>query len=256
MEKDRKHNDIEKISYEIYRPSKDTKLSFVCYLGRKNYKTKKRESYHKEYRYTYRDKYSDVNRMSSVKIKNNSALLLEDKNSDWSNDQSSIMIGIKHMPRLIRGLREIVNWFYEIEDLFILDKDEKLHFNKKYGKEINKKIRHFPKNRLLAFKPTVIIRDDDIEYEGVIMYMNTNSSRHFLTLDEVEALLYTIENFDMFQSAQLALNYIQRPDFGEYEIDMDNKNNDKPKPNSVSTKVKERKINVKKPSKGKILDNL
>lgn len=208
------YDNIEKVTSDIFKPSSNMILRHCVKLASRK-QDGRRELFHSEFTYMSSASYTDTKFLKSIKLKFNSYLLLEevDKHKDWTSKES-VMINVMGLVSLSRVLRKVTRWF-DMDDLYYLNKG-RLHLNPKYSKlsEIVK-----ISGKVLAFEPTVIIKDDE-EYEGVLMYVNNKTTTAKLTLDRLDALYYTIKNMDLYQAGLSVIAYIGRPEFDKYNVDI------------------------------------
>ena len=113
--------------------------------------------------------------------------------------------------RMINSLKEFINCFNE-KDLFYLDKNGSLSISTAKQNEHQKFIA-VCSNKSLKIIPAVVRVNDDggtgkKEYEGCVMYINSNYSYVTLTNEEIGFLIYTLEHIDYdMLSIQLMNSY-------------------------------------------------
>ena len=69
-------------------------------------------------------------------------------------------------------------------------------------------------DKYLMFEPCVYLNFRGETEQGLRMYLSSRSSYCDISLNRLEAFIYTINNFNLFESAQLMINYFQRPEYG------------------------------------------
>ena len=74
----------------------------------------------------------------------------------------------------------------------------------------------------IEFEPSILNLDNGDQLIGVRMYLNSDRETLFIDINKFLAFKYFIENFNMYQSAQLMINYLQRPDLGTDIFDIGN----------------------------------
>lgn len=63
-------------------------------------------------------------------------------------------------------------------------------------------------NQRVVLQPGVIYdSEDDLTYEGVVMYINNSSHAVELTIDQIDSLYYTLGKLNMFEYSQMLINY-------------------------------------------------
>ena len=70
------------------------------------------------------------------------------------------------------------------------------------------------------------------------MYINSDTNSVFMEISRFLGFKDFLENFNMYQSAQLMLNYLQRPEYGEYLYDMETKSHTNPQPKNTNKFLK------------------
>ena len=72
----------------------------------------------------------------------------------------------------------------------------------------------------MEFEPSILNLDNGSQSIGVSMYVNSESEGSFISVDRLLSIKYFIDNFNMYESAQLMLNYVNRPTYGTNLYDM------------------------------------
>lgn len=207
----REYDMIEKISYEIYRPCQGLKLKFAVKLAYADPTDKRRRGFHMEYTYTRPGAYSNVSKLTTVNIGASAYLSLE------STDKTSgdyIMIGYKHLSQLKTALIKIRKWFYDDEFSKLYKMSNKKLIRNSDFNDTKEGVYFLPQDKFIEFFPAVIEHENEY-YEGVKLLIS-GAGDYSMKLDEFDAFYEVITSFNLFQSAQLALNYLQRPPFGKY----------------------------------------
>ena len=93
-------------------------------------------------------------------------------------------------------------------------------------------------NKYLEFEPSIMNYDNGDQAIGVRMYINSDTNSVFMEIGRFLGFKDFIENFNMYQSAQLMLNYLQRPEYGEYLYDIETKSYNTPKPKNTNKFLK------------------
>lgn len=206
-----RHDKVEKISNTIYRPCSGLALKHNVKFASKN-KEGKRNLYHSEYEYSS-SAYIDAPRLVTIKLSYSSYLTLEEEGKDW-NDREGIMIGYGDLYYIKRKFKEVERWFTEYTDLYLEDKD-RIVMNSKYkGLRVN--IRNLPGNKLILIIPGVMQLDDGSDYECACLFMNNKEKRFDIMMDRFLALTDILSGFNLYLAGQEIVNYLGRPDLGEY----------------------------------------
>ena len=62
-------------------------------------------------------------------------------------------------------------------------------------------------NQRMVIKPAIIYDENEISYEGVVLYINKTANYVELPIDAFEALYYTLKETNIFVYSQLMINY-------------------------------------------------
>lgn len=217
-------NIYEKIVDDVFLLGYNTILRFTVKLGSKD-KDNKKVGYHTEFAYTT-SKYI-VNSLG-VTVKRNFSYYLSIENISKSpnGDKEFIMIKINDMAHIRERLNKVLKWFNNKNKLYSI-KDNKLVLINDC-KPID--ITGFFNNKVIRIKPTVC--DNGIKQEiGVRMFLNKPTNFVDIPLDNFVGFVTIMNEFNMYQSALLLLNYLQRPELGFNRVDFDTSiNNLKNKP--------------------------
>ena len=204
------HNDYKKISDKIMKLSDEYVLKFVTEL---HYMNKNGQTnYHNEYGYISDNKYGiTINRDF------NSYLSIESiKKSEGQKVQ--IRIGIKEIGIFKLKLKKVMEWFTskQHENLFVV-KDGRMTMLGKVPPVIAMAMF----NNYIEFDAAVA-KDQQTEqwYHGVRIYLGSDSISFFMPIATLIVFVDFINSFNLYQSAQLHLNYISRPTNGTNYIDL------------------------------------
>ena len=127
-------------------------------------------------------------------------------------DKSFIRIGVSDILKVQYGLNEAYKFFTDSK------------YEDVYAKANGELIIHIRPNPVivtglsmgnyLQFEPSVYEDFRGELQQGLRMYLSSDNSYCDISIRNLEALIYTINNINLFQSAQLMLNYFERPDLG------------------------------------------
>lgn len=205
------HNDYEKISDRIMFLSNDYMLKFNVELNR--HKEKEKENFHKEFGYNINGEYRiNINREF------NSYLSIESIRRIDSN-KVQIKITINEIYYFKAKLQNVVEWFTteQFKSLFV-KKDGRIIIPVKV-----EPIRtHVAYGQYIEFEPTTAIYNNE-QIIGVQVYLSSDNISFFMNINTLLSLNYFIDTFNMYQSTQLMLNYIGRPDNGTNYMEFNNK---------------------------------
>lgn len=188
---------IEKISRVILQPVQNLQLKLSVKLSKENKINGKKESFHKLF--TTEDKISYLN------LDFYSSLTLELTTKPWSKDKS-LLITMSNIYQIQFAFKKVLDNIYNGE-IFAMDKNDNVIA---YGGMCDKHtVRAFNIgfNQRLIIRPSVIYDENDISYEGVVMFINKTNNHIELTIDALESLYYALTKVDIFAYSQLLLNY-------------------------------------------------
>lgn len=218
---------IHPISYDSYEKLVDD----VYYIGsniilRMNVSLAKklddgrRYFYHSEFMYNT-NKYIDTNKIITMRRSFDYYLTIENIKEPFEGEKQSIMIRPQDMLHIRRKLHMTYRWFTddEFKELYAYSKDKLVML----GKVNPIVIEGFPLNKKIIIEP-IVIDYDNITYEGVRFYLNDLSNYADITSDKLAGLIYLMDCINMYESAQLLLNYHGRPPYGDYMIQFNDNN--------------------------------
>lgn len=198
-------NEYEKITDDLCIFSNGYIMRFNVVLGSKSQDNMK-IPFHNEYKYNS-NKYLNHNSLITIRRKFDYYISIENFNKDI-NDY--IMIRAQDMLFLRSNLHLAMQWFtsQQFINLFAYDKNKLV----KMGQVEPVRINGLCNSNYMILSPTVI-EYDNASYEGV-MFTLTTGNYFSITVDKFMELIYIIDSFNMYMSAQLMLNYIGRPPEG------------------------------------------
>lgn len=203
--------DYDKISDDVFYIGVKTVLRFNVSLSRKNTETMVRYPFHKEYRYP-----SQYSKDPLVTIKRSFDYYLTLEKTDSS---ISIMIRPNDMILLQSILASVAQWFSD-GTFGYSAKSKELKIIKKNKPLV---ISELALDKYIQFDPVVIVWEQTGQQnQGVRITLSDPNEYVDISIDRFYGLLYTINTFNMYQSAQNLLNYIQRPEYGYNLTEFDN----------------------------------
>ena len=124
----------------------------------------------------------------------------------WNSETThkrSIEIRVKNQRSILRKLSEALNWFDNIEDLFVI-KDGVLYFNTNYN-DLKVKYVSLENSGEQGFKivPVALERGNNVYEEGVILSINARDNYIELTRDELQELFDVLMNFNFANEIQV-----------------------------------------------------
>lgn len=204
------HNDYEKISDTCMWLSKDYVLKFTVELNR--HPEHKKENYYKEYGYISQDGDYRVNISREI----NSYLSIESLRRSYDGNKIQLRIGINEIYFFKYKLKEVVSWFVsdQYKNLFV-KKDGRIIIPTKIDSVISKVMY----DCYIEFEPSVITLPNNEQIIGAKIYLNSDSIFFFMDVNTLLSFSYFIDTFNMYQSAQLMLAYLGKPENGTNYVD-------------------------------------
>lgn len=201
------HDDYEKLTDNIYFLGNNTVLRLNVILASKR-EDNTRYSFHQEYEYTT-SKYMNKNRVVTLRRSFDYYLSIENLKATPYNDKEFIMVRIQDMCHFIGKIQQASKWFLDpsFRTLFATSKGKLTVLDRVPPIEM------FINGKCLRLEP-VIIDYADNTIEGVRMFLNSETNYIDISLDRFMGLLYLVERINLFESAQLLVNYLGRPDYG------------------------------------------
>ena len=195
--------DFDKISDDILYLGNNMILRMNVVLARMNNKDRSRIFYHKEFMYDA--KYSDKTSVGTLRRSFQYFLSIDKTDLYISN----VIIRPQDMILLISKLGEASKWFNGT--VFGMKKGKIVIHNKPESIIVN----GLCEGKFIMFDPIVIDYDDGNQTQGVRLTVSTTDNYTDLSADRFFGLYYALKNINMFQSAQLMLNYLGRPELGQ-----------------------------------------
>ena len=201
MENPIKYLMYDRISDIVMWIGKDTVLRFNVVLSRKNPEYNNRYHFHREYGYN-----TQYGELYSIKRCIDYYLTIEKSDKDNPNYNTNVMIRVQDIMLLKYKLHDVAQWFSD--DTFVI-KNEKLIVHKKQPIIVD----GLPCNQYLQFEPIIITNENSIT-QGIRMSIGRLDNYVDISIQNFYALFYTIDTFNMYQSAITLVNYLGRPEFG------------------------------------------
>lgn len=215
------HSDYEKISDELMRLPSNWVIKFNVILNKYSDKYG-RQNYHKEVKYT-----KNGNNCLNINRSFDYYLSIENLFKNDAGYKEFIMISVNDIYMLKFVLDKACLWFTSNEhsEMFA-KKDGKIFMPRKID---SLRIPNLPMGKYIEIEPFVNEADNRDQIIGVRMFFNSSDNMTFINVSRLFALKYFIDTFNMYQSAQLMINYLQRPEYGTnmYTVSSYNKQSDK-----------------------------
>ena len=196
--------DYEKLSDDILFLGNNVVLRLNVGLGRTNNKNNERVSAHKEYMYAS-NKYIDADRLITLRRSFDYYLTLENSNMR----EASVMIRVQDILLLRAKINEALMWF---DNGTFAIKNKSLYIVRTPQPII---MSGFPDNKIIKFEPIVIQWDEtQLQQQGIRMTFGIEDCYVDIPIDKFYGFVYIISTINMFESGQLLLNYLGRPEYG------------------------------------------
>lgn len=223
------HDQYEKISDDLLLLGFNTILRFT--VGLSNYSDKfGRQSYHKEFEYPSAKAKSDV---ISVKRSFDYYLSLENIKEPDNGFKEFIRIGVSEIYAFRNIINKAIEWYTakQYSNLFAR-KDNRLILARRVEPLI---LDHLPMGKYIKLEPIVATNiNTDEDYVALRIYLSSDSNYTDISINKLMGLKYIVDSINMYESAQLLLNYIQRPEFGTNMYSMSNMSDIEYEPNIES----------------------
>lgn len=232
----------EKISDDLDMIGPNTIIRFNVVLSRKG-EDGKRYSFHKEYQYRS-EKYNE--NLITIRRHFDYYLTIENIKATEFGVKEYIIIGLRDMYYFKESLKTASQWFIskQFEKLYVRNKEKKLVM---LGKAEPIVINGLVMDKYITLEPIIYI-NERLSYgvRGVRMYLSSDNNFVDMTVDTFMEIVYLVDSLNMYQSAQLMVNYLQRPEYGTniYTFSGANTNDE----GFVDTKNTNRKIQSKRPT--------
>ena len=207
------HNNYEKITDVVMWLNNEWVLKFTTTLNKYSDKYG-RQNYHKEIGYM---KNNDVSINISREFDYFLSIETVRKNKE-TGMKDSIMIRNTDIYFLCFKLEEV---YKQVSLVFAKDDQGRIFIPKKP----NPIVVNLCGNKYIEFEPMVKELDNGSQVIGVNIYLGSDSVFFFMNINMFLSFKYCIENFNMYQSAQLMLNYLGRPTNGTNMVDMTDNTN-------------------------------
>lgn len=125
----------------------------------------------------------------------------KDKSEDW-NGNLQINLNTMYKYALCRKLKKLIKCFTELEDLFIVDEEGRLHVNKDESKKASQEL--LTNNGAIRIAPVVVYKntgDTSSGVEGAVFMINTIDNYCTFTYAELQYFYDLLENMDMMAYA-------------------------------------------------------
>ena len=201
---------VDKISDDVYALGPNVVLKFNVSLSK--VANGKRYHFHKEYEYP--SKCNDIPTVATIKRSFDYFLSIENIQKDEKGNKLFIRIGAQEFMIFKRALDTVTSWYTSEEFKYLYARNRGKLVITNPVPEFT--ISNLPMQKIITFIPTIIdkgIANDDKE-PGVRMYLGDNSSFIDMDLNRFMGLYYVFTCFNMYQSACIMINYLERPELG------------------------------------------
>jgi len=207
------YSSYEKMTDDLYWLSSNLLLRFNVILAYYDKETGKRSGFHKEFKYPSNK--TTYNYLKTIRRNFDYYLSLETYYRRNGEDRIFIPIKVQDIISIRMGLQVVFSWFNDkqYEGLYVT-KNGKLIMTAPTPSYI---ISQLPGGTYIEFKPIIIERQTGVDDKEPGVYMGLSDSFGIrLTLNRFMGFKYIIDSINMYESAQLMLNYLGRPEFGSF----------------------------------------
>ncbi len=188
---------FEKISRLVFRASKNLILRIHVKLfnewgGKKN---------------NFHSVFTTEDGQSYLSLDLQSFLTLEIRDErEWS-PHKTIVINQRNINEIIKGMKKSLDAIYN-DNIFAFNTNDEIIAYSDKVKQHTVKLFNIGNNSRLVIQPAVIFDEDEqITYEGVVIYFNSTKNRVELTIQAFEALYHTLDKIDIFVYSQTLINF-------------------------------------------------
>lgn len=193
-----------KISDDIMYLGDCMVLKFNVNLAKKD-KNGERQLFHKEFEYGPR-----YDRRNSIKRIFDFYVSIENFKESSSGMKDGVRISMADMYYMKSALNGVFKWFFDENykniyvqkgtDLVLMNRPPRINVGLMYG--------------YISFDASIYVDRDGLKLPGVRMYINSDTNFSDMSVDTFLGMKYFMDNLNMYESAQLMLNYMQRPELG------------------------------------------
>lgn len=237
-------NVYEKISDTLCFAGNNAVLKFNVNLGAKDKENMKRP-FHSEYSYRS-DKYINHSKLSTITRNFDYYVSIENFKQQSNGIKETIHIKIQDILYVREQFKLATRWFRdkEFENLFAMKEGRLIML----GKVEPIKILGLTFSKSLAIEP-IVINYEDRSITGVRIYLSSLENFTDMSVDSFMGIVYLLDSINMYESAQLLLNYFQRPELGTNMYSMDDSYTLTHQESSIESKSSNRTVkNAKKQS--------
>lgn len=202
----------EKLTDDLYYFGNYIVLRFNIDLGRKD-KDGFRVPYHSEFNYKT-SKYPNVKTLTTLRRSFDYYLTLENtRHIDGVKEYVQIRLQDMILLRMI--LDNVFDWFYgkDYKGLFKKEADNKIHIKQIVEETLDGLVM----DKYIRFEPIVLVNNER-EDTGVRLYLSSESNFVDMTIEKLAGFKYLIDSINMYESAQIMLNYIPQVPYGTNAI--------------------------------------
>jgi hypothetical protein len=240
-----KQDRYEKISDDLYILGNNTILRFNVILAKKA-DDGRRFHFHKEFEYVA-DKYIEKDKLITIRRTFDFYLSIENMRNNDAGYKEFIMIRVQDMLYVQDQFRAACRWFTgkEHQNLYAMNKGKLVML----GKVEPIEIMGLAMEKYIKMEP-IVLEYDGVYSPGIRIYISSMNNFVDISVDKFMGLVYLISNINLYQSAQLMINYLQRPEYGSNMYNFNGpETNIQEQEGFIETKNSTRKIENKKKQK-------
>lgn len=206
------YSTYEKMTDDLYWLSTNLLLRFNVILAHYDKDSGRRNIFHKEFKYpSTKTEYS----LKTIRRSFDYYLSLETYFRRELDERIFIPIKVQDILSIRMGLQVVFSWFNDkqFEGLYVT-KNGRLIMTSPTPSYV---ISQLPGGTYIEFKPIIIQKNAGVDDKEPGIYMGFSDSFGIrLTLSRFMGFKYIMDSINMYESAQLMLNYLGRPDLGSF----------------------------------------
>lgn len=238
--------DYDKISDDLCMLGFNTVLRFNVILS-KSTQDGKRYHFHHEYEYDT-NKYTDTKNLITIRRQFDYYLSIENFRQNEFGQKEFIMIRIQDILYVREQLKKATEWFRSSEYANLYGMKGNMTILLRTVEPIH--ILGLAGDKYISLEPCVISYEEGKSISGIRMFLSSNNNYIDMSVDKFMGVVYLIDSINMYESAQLLINYLQRPEYGTNLHSFgNNKNVSEVEEGCIEVKTESRRIENNKKQK-------
>lgn len=135
-------------------------------------------------------------------------LSIENKNIPYSRQQS-IVLTPKSICHFIRGLKNFIKLYTNIDEIFYLNDNQEVALNPNLSKDYYNEINGLGDNNLVALYPTTVYDKDLHSHIGAAICFNSADNKIEISYDDLLSFYDIMNRIDIISFSQALVNYVE-----------------------------------------------